>query len=48
VSDHYNRNVLRGALLLLLMLLLSCAVPPAPKVQCDSNLRPINPQRQLP
>lgn len=45
--DHYIRIALRGALLMLLIALQACAVARAPKVQCDSNLRPINPQQQL-
>jgi hypothetical protein len=28
--------------LMLLLLQIGCASTPAPKVQCDSNLRPIN------
>jgi hypothetical protein len=46
VSTRYSRFVAWGALLLLLMVLQACAVAPAPKVQCDSNLRPINPHQQ--
>ena len=44
----YNRIVLRGTLLILLMALQACAASPASKVQCDSNLRPINPQLHQP
>jgi hypothetical protein len=48
VSNHFKRYVLAGALLLLMMVLQACTVSPAPKVQCDSQLRPINPQPQQP
>ncbi len=40
---HFYRCVLRSVVLALLILEVACVVPQAPKVQCDSNLRPINP-----
>jgi hypothetical protein len=46
--NRYSRYVLRSAGLFLLIALQACATSPAPKVQCDSNLRPINPQHLQP
>jgi hypothetical protein len=37
------RNALRGLLVMVLIALVACVASHAPKVQCDSNLRPINP-----
>jgi hypothetical protein len=42
VFSSYSRNILRSALLILLTALCACVDPQAQKVQCDSNLRPIN------
>jgi hypothetical protein len=42
VFNSYSRNILKSALLLLLTSIGACASPQAQKVQCDSNLRPIN------
>jgi hypothetical protein len=38
-----HRCVLRSAVLALLIVQVACVASQAPKVQCDSNLRPINP-----
>jgi hypothetical protein len=38
-----NRYVLRSAVLMLLICQVACVASQAPKAQCDSNLRPINP-----
>jgi hypothetical protein len=42
VFSSYSRNILRSVLMVLLTSISACAVPQAQKVQCDSNLRPIN------
>jgi hypothetical protein len=42
VFSTYSRNVLRSALLVLLTSVGACADSQAQKVQCDSQLRPIN------
>jgi hypothetical protein len=42
VFSNYWRNVLTRALLVLLTSVSGCVDPQAQKVQCDSNLRPIN------
>lgn len=39
---RYSRSAFQAVLLLPLFVLVACTVTPAPKVQCDSNLRPIN------
>ena len=41
--NTYRRDSLRGALLIAVLVLAACAASPAPKVSCDSTLRPINP-----
>jgi hypothetical protein len=49
MSSNHSRNVLYGLCLIAVTALAACAASPAPKVACDSNLRPINPpQHQLP
>jgi len=49
MSSNYSRNVLYGACLIAIVVLAACAAAPAPKVSCDTNLRPINPsQHPLP
>jgi hypothetical protein len=40
--SSYSRNILKSALLILLTSIAACVDPQALKVQCDSNLRPIN------
>ncbi len=37
------RLILRSGGLMLLIFQVACVTSQAPKVQCDSNLRPINP-----
>jgi hypothetical protein len=37
------RCILRPAVVALLIFQVACVASQAPKVQCDSNLRPINP-----
>jgi hypothetical protein len=39
----YSRMTLLGSLLVVLAALDGCTASPAPKVPCESNLRPINP-----
>jgi hypothetical protein len=41
--DHRCRWFFWCPLLVLLAAQVACATSPAPKVECDSNLRPINP-----
>jgi hypothetical protein len=49
MSSNYRRNVLYGVWLIFVTALAACAAAPAPKVRCDTDLRPINPpQHQLP
>ena len=43
MSSRYRRNVLYGACLIVITVLAACAAAPAPKVSCDTELRPINP-----
>lgn len=43
MRSHHREIIVRCALLILLTRLLGCTASPAPKVECDSNLRPINP-----
>jgi hypothetical protein len=42
---HYARIVRYGMCLITLMVIAACAATPAPKVPCDTDLRPINPQQ---
>lgn len=42
VMPRYCRIAVKGALVLVLVALAACVAAQAPKVQCDSNLRPIN------
>jgi hypothetical protein len=49
MSRNYARNLLYGLCLIGVAVLAACTASPAPKVRCDSDLRPINPpQQQLP
>jgi hypothetical protein len=49
MSSNCRRKVLYGVCLIAVAALAACAAAPAPKVRCDTDLRPINPpQRQLP
>jgi hypothetical protein len=49
MSSNDSRNVLWGVCLIAVAALAACAATPAPKVRCDTELRPINPpQHQLP
>ena len=43
-----SRAILPGVLMVFLMVLAACTASPAPKVQCDANLRPINSAHQQP
>jgi hypothetical protein len=46
---NHCRNVVPGVCLIALAVLAACAAAPAPKVSCDTDLRPINPSpRALP
>lgn len=42
MSHRYGSRAWPCALVVPLLLLEACSATPAPKVQCDSNLRPIN------
>jgi len=49
MSSNYRRNIRHGVCLIAVVALAACAAAPAPKVRCDTELRPINPpQHQLP
>lgn len=49
MNSNYGRIVLSGLCLIAVTLLAACAASPAPKVSCDTNLRPINPpEHRLP
>jgi hypothetical protein len=49
MSSNCSRNVRYGVCLIAVVALAACAGAPAPKVRCDTDLRPINPpQHQLP
>jgi hypothetical protein len=49
MSSNHGRNVFCGVCLIALAVLAACAAAPAPKVSCDTDLRPINPsQHPLP
>jgi len=42
--NQYLRCLAGASVLVLLLLQAACVASHAPKVQCDSNLTPINPQ----
>jgi hypothetical protein len=49
MSSNCYRTILYGVCLIGVAMLAACAVSPAPKVRCDTELRAINPPpRQLP
>jgi hypothetical protein len=49
MSSNCCRHLLYGVCLIAVAALAACAASPAPKVSCDTDLRPINlPQHQLP
>jgi hypothetical protein len=49
MSSNCSRNVLCALCLIAVAALAACAATRAPKVRCDTDLRPINPpQHQLP
>jgi hypothetical protein len=49
MSSNYSCTILYGACLIAVTILAACAAAPAPKVRCDTELRPINPpQHPLP
>ncbi|HTB65536.1 MAG TPA: hypothetical protein VK727_04865 [Steroidobacteraceae bacterium] len=49
MSSNYRRIIRLGACLITVVALAACAAAPAPKVRCDTELRPINPpQHPLP
>jgi hypothetical protein len=49
MSSKYRRDVLYVMWLIAVTALAACAAAPAPKVRCDTDLRPINPvQHPLP
>ena len=49
MSTNCSRNILYAACLSAVVALSACAAAPAPKVRCDTDLRPINPpQHPLP
>jgi hypothetical protein len=49
MSRHHRRYITFGLWLIAVAALTACAATPAPKVPCDTELRPINPpQHPLP
>jgi hypothetical protein len=49
MSSICSRRILSAVCLSAVMALAACAAAPAPKVRCDTDLRPINPpQHPLP